>query len=342
MQRSILIAIAGTILFCLAWGARAIDQRAIDHEMAKRVTNSIKMMRSLDLPASKEITQLILQENFIEFENRSKKYETKFLQDPLYESPLSKLYEAIDDSNDQLLEKLDKWVDTRPSYISYGARGIYKTERGYYFRGDKYIHETPPENISKMIKIHEEAKNDLLIALDKNRKFAPAYAALIDIERASGNAESAEKILTTAVQEIPQTYYIRHAYLIVLKPRWGGSYAKMQAYADSLKKEALVNPRIWSLRAEASADRGFSAWHEKDYKSAIQYYTEALSYGDRMSFLENRGYIYMALKQYDLSLADLTRYREYDKTNKKINDYIESIISFQASQKTKTTAPKIP
>jgi tetratricopeptide (TPR) repeat protein len=317
----------GSALLCIASEVSALDKGSFDQEMAMRATNDLKAARSLDVPNSDEITNLILQENFIEFENRSKAYELKFLKEPIYESPLLKLYDVIDSKNDKVLVKLDKWVDSRPSYISYGARGVYKKNRGFWNRGSNFIQKTPTENISKMMKMHEEGKADLLVALKKNSKFVPAYSGLIGIERASGDISTATKILETAVREIPQTYYIRYGYLQSLRPRWGGSYEKMQSFADNLDKEALINPRIWSLKAEVFAEQGYNAWIEKDYKSAIRHYTAALSYGDRMDFLKNRGYIYMTLKKYDLALADLTRYREYDQNNQEVNDRISRLSS---------------
>jgi hypothetical protein len=293
--------------------------------MAEHATNALIAARKLDNPDSNEITNLILQEKFEEFEKRSKYYEKQFLKDYLYESPLYKLYSALDSKNSLLLEKLDKWVEKRPSYISYGARGVYKVNRGYEIRGNKYLNETPPENISRMRFFHQEAKSDLLVAIKQNDRLSPAYCSLIFIEKASGNNDSIKNILAIAVRSIPETYYIRYTYLTSLHPRWGGSYEQMQEYANSIDKDALINPRIWSLKAEVPAERGYTALLNKDYNKAIQYYTEALSYGERMSFLKYRGRMYMETKQYDLALKDFMRYRKYDKSDKEVNGYIANL-----------------
>jgi tetratricopeptide (TPR) repeat protein len=61
----------------------------------------------------------------------------------------------------------------------------------------------------------------------------------------------------------------------------------------------------------------------KDYTKAIRYYTEALSYGERMSFLKNRGQMYMEAKQYALALKDFQRCRKYDKSDKEVNGWID-------------------
>jgi tetratricopeptide (TPR) repeat protein len=277
-----------------------------------------------------EITALILQERFEEFERRSKIYEAKFALDPAYESPLIKLYDALERGNNKVLEKLDKWVAARPSYISYGARGVWKERRGYWLRGGEFIERTAPESFASMRRVHEEARRDLSIALEMNRKFAPAYNSLIRIERAGGSRKSAKAILATAVREIPHTYYVRFEYLQALTPRWGGSYERMRIYTDDLDRKAVVNPRIWSLKGEAFADRGVKAWNASDYEAAARHYTMALSYGDRMEFLKDRGYVYIGLGQYELALADLVRYRQYDPDNVEVNRYISRLSATNA------------
>jgi hypothetical protein len=239
--------IAMTLVFLLLTGVSAYPETD-SRLMAERATNALKAARKIPNPDTKEITNLIIQERFAEFEKRSRSYEKKFLHDQLYESPLYKLYNALDGKNDRLLAKLDKWVRTRPSDISYGARGVYKVNRGYEIRGSKYIDETPPENIAGMTRLHQEAKGDLFAAIKQNGRLTPAYCALILIEQASGNTDDARNILAAGVRSIPETYYVRYTYLIALHPRWGGSYEQMQAYADSLGSDAVVNPRLWSLK----------------------------------------------------------------------------------------------
>jgi len=297
--------------------------------MAARATYALKAAMDLNrgdmVKNLSEITNLILQGNFTEFERRSKQYEQRFLKDPLYESPLCKLYNSLDYTDSRLLEKLDDWVRKRPSYASHAARGVYKVNLGYHIRGGEYIRDTPPENIAEMKRLHTEAKKDLLAAINANKRLSPVYCSLIRIARASGGIVDSESILASAVRSIPETYYIRYEYLRSSEPRWGGSYRQMQEYADSLDNEALRNPRIWSLKGEIAAERGFTARLDKDYGQAIQYYTEALSYGDRLSFLKIRGYLYMIIGQDELALSDFTRSNEFGIYDKEIEGYIADL-----------------
>ena len=296
--------VAGTPLAAEA-GAR--EEKA----MAQRVSAELKAALALETMPWQEVNALILQERFAEFESLSRSYEEKFKTDPKYESPLTKLYASLDARNDRLWQKLDKWVATRPSYISHGARGIARQKGGDLARGTRYANETAPEQMERMRQMHLQAIPDLLAALKENRRFAPAYESLIDIDRAVGDSASAERVLREAVRWIPETYYVRYAYLTVLRPKWGGDYSLMQAYANSQSEAARLNPRIWSLRAEVPADLGSSAWVSQDYTEAIKYYTEALRYGDRLEFLKKRGQLFWRIGNYAAARRDFARYLEY-------------------------------
>jgi tetratricopeptide (TPR) repeat protein len=298
--------------------------------MADRASQALLFVRSMDIPKIKTISNLILQEHFSEFEALSKSVEAAFLKDPLYESQYVKLYNSIDSNNPDILAKLDKWVKERPSYISYGARGIYKENRGFDVRGGEYIDRTPPAKIAEMVALHTAANKDLLFAVKSNPQFAGGYEALILIAKASGDIEDGKKILDMATKAIPGTYYVRHAYLDMLRPRWGGSYALMSQYTDTLDQAALLNPRVWSLKAEVPAEIALTAYIGDDNQKAIQYYTKALSYGDRMEFLLRRGEAYMNLRNFELALKDFTRFQKFDKDNLQVNGYIASIKDFYA------------
>ncbi|MGH8004588.1 MAG: hypothetical protein ACRECJ_07690, partial [Limisphaerales bacterium] len=114
-------------------------------------------------------------------------------------------------------------------------------------------------------------------------------------------------------------------YLRSLQPRWGGFFEFMQEYVDGLDKAAQKNPRIWSLKGEVAAERGKTSWQDNDYNSAIQYYTEALSYGDRKNFLKYRGRLYMLVGQDALALEDFMKFGKYDDSDRGVNAYITSL-----------------
>jgi tetratricopeptide (TPR) repeat protein len=303
-----------------------------DPRRARLASAALLAAQQLDLPVTDEVTALITSQQFAEFEKRSRRYESGFTTDPAYESPLQKLYAAICASNPEVAAALDEWVHERPSYMSYAARGIYETNLGYRQRGEKFLKDTPPENLRRMEESFQRARGDLAAALKLNPKFIPAYTALILIAQADGERAEAQRIESEATREVPSTYYVRYSYIMTLRPEWGGSYAAMRAYAASLTGAAMLNPRIWSLQGDEWSQRGRQAWVQGDERRALEYYSNALRYGDRLEFLENRGFLYVNTRQYELALRDFDRYREYSTSNQNVNDYTQCIEDYRAGR----------
>jgi hypothetical protein len=316
------------LAFALIAAPLAAADTADEQAMAQRVSAELKAVQSLKVWPKPELNALIMQERFAEFEALSRQYESNFKKEPKYESSLVALYMSLDIDNDAMLEKLHKWVATRPSYMSHGARGIYNRYRGYRARGTKFSQDTPQAQMARMSELHRQAIPDLLIALGANRRFSPAYISLLAIQRTAGDIASAERTVNEAVRWIPETYYVRRSYLIGLRPQWGGDYSLMQAYARSLDEASRLNPRIWSLNAELPAELGHSAWVSRDYADAIRYYTEALRYGDNLEFLKNRGQIFWATRQYAQARRDFARYTQYDKSDEQVNGWLRSLDKF--------------
>jgi tetratricopeptide (TPR) repeat protein len=309
-------------LYLVAPGLVA-SESAPDTVAAARASQALMEALRLDTPTIKEVTDLLADEDFIGFEHRIQRYEREFASNPLSESPLYKLYSVIDGGNAGIQKSLDKWVKTRPSYISFAARGTYETNLGYRQRGTRNIESTSPEVIAQMEATMAAARDDLERALALNPKFVPAYIALLQVAQAVAGPDAATAIERRATREVPDTYYVRQMYLRTLRPRWGGSYEAMQAYEGKLDDAAKLNPRIWSLKGESWGERGYTAQADGDTAGAIRYYTRALLYGDRLEFLKARGTQYFAARQYDLALKDFNRYREYYARDDQIDRYAE-------------------
>jgi tetratricopeptide (TPR) repeat protein len=319
-------------IMCLALVQPAAAGTRSAHEQqqrAQRASSELKAALSLQVPDPREVRAFILEGRFTEFEALSTAYEEKFRSDPRYEAALQKLYNALDSDDERMMRSLNTWVSTRRSHMSLGARGIFKTSFGYRARGTDYSRNTPEAQMQRMAQLHQEAISDLLAALKENARFTPAYVAVIRINRARGDTRSAERALHEATRWVPETYYVRHAYLRALEPKWGGDYSLMQAYVATLDEAAKVNPRIWSLKAEVPAALGDSAWHSKDYAQAIRYYTEALRFGDRLEFLKSRGKLFWTTREYGRAKADFAKYLEYNDSDAEVRGYAKSLEAVQ-------------
>lgn len=298
-------------------------------KMAAAASKGLMAALGHEVSVSISPTSLIETGKFEELETASKAYETAFKLDPLAEASLMKLYVDICQCRSpalDLLVQLDRWVATRPSYMSLAARGMYFAQLGYAQRGGDLIRNTPPSQIAAMKASHERALRDLDAALRLNPKFVPSYLALMQVHQASGSLDQAAAAVAAATKEIPRTYYVRAYYLRALRPKWGGSFASMKAYADTLDEAARLNPRIWSLKGEEAGERADVALRQGDYAGAVKYYTQALEFGDRASFLKGRSQAYQGMGEFRLALDDLQKYQTYNKDNKEINADVERLV----------------
>ncbi len=218
---------------------------------------------------------------------------------------------AIFNPDNVSVNDLDLWVAQTQSYMAYAARGAYKTTAGYWKRGGKNINETPQDKIDKMQRLHEEAAIDLEVAISKNPEFMPAYEELIKIARASTMTFTARQILERAESHDNRTFSVRYEYMMSLLPKWGGTYEEMSKYAQQAIKYVNLNPLLWTLQGEVSADVADDLWREGNYQSAVESYTAALKFGDRTRWLKQRATCYSKLGQMDLASADANKVLYY-------------------------------
>lgn len=257
-----------------------------------------------------EIDALIHAERFEEFEAQARRYDTGWTRDLPLEINYVHLFGDINGDNASLQQKLDKWVEQRPSFISYGARGFYALNRGYALRGDKWVRDTPAPRMQAMRRYHEAAEQDLREAVRMNPRFTPGYQGLISRAMASGGRGEIRSLLEEAVAASPSTYYVRVAYMQSLGPKWGGSFKKMQTYADSIDAAAKLNPLVWTLKGDPAAQRGEQAWRDEDWGQAYAWYSQALQYGNRQVFLTGRANAARGLQRYDEAYADFEKCRQ--------------------------------
>jgi tetratricopeptide (TPR) repeat protein len=212
-----------------------------------------------------------------------------FQSDVNYESVLQKAFRNMSHKNSYRRSELDRWVDETDSPLAYAIRGVYLTQLGFDLRGGRYISETSREQLQSMYDAHIQAAADLLTALNKRPDYLPAYYFLIQIAKATPVSYTAQQILHMALQQDNRTYYVRYSYIRTLLPRWGGSYLEMENFAREAAKYTDINPRIWTLQGEVAADIAFLQAINGNYQAAVDLYTEALGYGDRVGWLTERG-----------------------------------------------------
>lgn len=202
-------------------------------------------------------------------------------------------------------EKLfDEWRATGSTRARL-ARAMFLEKRGWRARGGSYASETSPSQFTRMEDFHAEAEREYLAVLEKDPGEIQALSGLMSRCLNRGGAECSRKLLARALAKEPGSFNIRAEHMYSLKPRWGGSYEAMSAFANEAQKQVHLNPRLKHLLGFADAERAFSASLQKKYPEAIQFATEALKHGPEPVYLAERAAAYRSAMQPDKALEDI-------------------------------------
>lgn len=203
---------------------------------------------------------------------------------------------------------LNEWVEAKPdSWAALLARGQHRVTIGWRRRGYKWAHETPPENFAEMLEVHRKAAPDLVEALRRHPAAISAYRGLLKV----GTANSAPRavmrwVLREALKYCPDCFQVRVTYMLSLRPRWGGSYKAMDAFAEESAR-ASNNPKMRLLAGYADSDRCNLAYHEDQYAAALELCDAAVRTGEHWDFLHGRSDVLWMLDRDAEALADLDR-----------------------------------
>lgn len=197
------------------------------------------------------------------------------------EGALRLAYYANFDYSAAVVESMiDSWLHQSPdSAHALVARGIHRVARAQGFRGERFYRDTPIEAIDKMAREAELARTDLERALAQNPRIWPAYEALVDVARFSGDTDLGADALRGALKVDPKNYYVRERYAAMLEPRWGGSWEQMDRVASDAAPYLDRNPRLVLLRTLALASRGWPPYHAKDFLRALELYERGIVEG---------------------------------------------------------------
>jgi len=216
--------------------------------------------------------------------------------------------DAFGNPDPSLNPLLDEWVAAKPdSYMALAARGIHRAALGWYARGAKWACETPPGNFRRMAEQHAIAFPDLDDALAMHPGLLAVHRALIWIASAnSAPLALRRRLLDAALAQCPDCYQIRVAFTFTLRPRWGGTYAAMDAFAAESESRS-TNPKMHTLAGFADIDRCDLVKRVPGRQAAaLEACDHALSFGDTLSALFERG---LLLEKSDpaAALADANR-----------------------------------
>jgi tetratricopeptide (TPR) repeat protein len=142
-----------------------------------------------------------------------------------------------------------RWLQLAPeSPFAMTARANFYRALGWQARGDRYIAETPPEQIAQMESYHAKSAALYQQAIAKEPRMLPAYVGLVQLGK---NDDSMGTAAFEAGRKIdPACAVLLSQRMAALLPRWGGSYEQMLALEQQMlpyieKRPLLALSRVW-------------------------------------------------------------------------------------------------
>jgi tetratricopeptide (TPR) repeat protein len=233
-------------------------------------------------------------------------YQERFEDDFRNELIVVGAFDAFSINDPSLQSRFDTWQQTTPnSYAPFLGRAKYFCNRAWENRGTAWAHETSSEQFAGMEKFFQLAEQDIAIAMKQNPNLLTAYELLISIARARGDEMKADRVAKDALDRMPESYYLRSAYMISLLPRWGGSYSTMEDFAEESEKLSSLNPRLKTLRGFIDWDKSRILASDSKFEEALRGLNRAMQNGENWRFLDTRARVLNNLNRHADALADL-------------------------------------
>ena len=261
-----------------------------------------------NLLLKQRVLALFQQEKFSELDALLESFQKDFEKDFRKEMVLEETFSAFWAYDPAMESRLHKWVQQSPqSYSALLARASYFRSRAQASRGTRWAKDTSATQFAHMELNLGSAGQDVASALKLKGELIVGFEILIAIEMFAPTSGSDRPLVERALANWPNSFLIRKTYMHRLKPRWGGSYEEMQAFADAAQAYAEANPRLKFLHGFIFMDRGQLLSHDKRFEDAVQAHTQALSYGDYWRFRYERADTYWRMNRYPEALEDVTR-----------------------------------
>ncbi len=234
-------------------------------------------------------------------------YQGEFEADPRNEPWALDAFASFSIADPTLAAPLDAWVASAPSsFAPYAARGAWRMATGLAIRGGDFATKVPEADMHAMQGHLAAARADLGQAVAHNPKAIAALVDLTVIAKFAGDAATARKHYEAAIAACPGCYEPRAQFLTTLEPRWGGSYAAMDAFVAAIAPLVAQHPKLALLAGFVPWDRCRAA-AAKSPTNALALCNEALIPGDEPRFLATRARLHTDAKRAANAREDLDR-----------------------------------
>ncbi len=225
-----------------------------------------------------DVLQELRAKNYQQIEDSIRNSEARLLAGDLGEYDALELLKPLYQHEDVLTAELNDWTSRRPrSYVAYLARGTYRRKLGENRRGEDYVQQIPPANLLFMQQQFELAKKDLRKAQQLSPRSYLATLNLMNIAMYEDDDGAARTLLRAANELYKNNLLVRARYLVHLQPRWGGSFARMDAFIEESRSSGVSQQVVNLLSAIKLEDWGFTREKAHDLAAAKASYLKSLS-----------------------------------------------------------------
>ena len=163
------------------------------------------------------------------------------------------------------------WLDNAPeSAFALAARGVHFRRAAAKARGGDVIGRTPPANIARMTLLSEMAVDLLEKALKREPKLIAAHEALIGVGRMASMEDVRERAFKRGMEVDKLCSRLTQEHMMSLRPRWGGSYEAMGAYAAQLAPFQKERPLLALTLAAIPADISTWVFEHTQFKEKVE------------------------------------------------------------------------
>ncbi len=208
------------------------------------------------------------QESVDELNKLMEGYQSQFVAEPEYERAMSYLFAVFDDEAEGKDAFIEAWIKKYPkSYSAHVVRGLVFQRRAWSARGGDFAYQASDDEFRDIALFLPIARASLNAAINLSPRPNEAYTQLIDLAMLDGGRREAERLLNEANQKFPNNYYPNRTYMKHLRPQWGGSMEKMNAFRAAYAKrgvetwktncmEALVlDQKVWKTTMAFAAEK---------------------------------------------------------------------------------------
>jgi tetratricopeptide (TPR) repeat protein len=152
--------------------------------------------------------------------------------------------ESIDES-EQSNKLTQRWLEKAPnSPFALTLRAQYFRKMARSVRGEKYVKDTPPENMRRMSEYAQQAIDLYQQALKLEPRLMPAYGGLIALGRIDSRPDLVRWAFERSATFDPACGPLNVSMMYALSPKWGGSYSEMFALSKNISADLDIRPLL--------------------------------------------------------------------------------------------------